>query len=389
MKWSLSLGKIAGIELKVHATFTLIIIWIAVIAWLNDQSLVSALSSIAFVLALFGCVVLHELGHALAARRFGIPTRDITLLPIGGVARLQRMPDQPLQELVVAVAGPAVNVVIAAVLYVLIALTNSFQPVESLSLTQGAFWERLMLVNIFLVIFNMIPAFPMDGGRVLRALLALRLSYSRATEIAGGLGQSIAFLFAIAGLFWNPFLIFIALFVWIGASQETSLVMMRAALDGIPVEEVMITDFKTLDPYDTLETAAELILTTSQRDFPVVEDEIVVGILTSNKIMSSLADAEPNTHVESVMDRDVLQLDANTMMESALVELQSHESSLFPVLKAGRLVGILTMENLGEYVSIHSALEKNRDARRDARRDAQPPQQRRDTSKPSHPPERS
>lgn len=362
MKWSFSIGKIAGIDLRIHATFFLILVWIAVAAWLNDQSVSSAFTSISFVLALFFCVILHELGHALAARRYGIPTRDITLLPIGGVARLERMPDKPLQELVVALGGPAVNVIIAAMLFVIITLLEAMEPIEAMSLTRGAFWERLMLVNVFLVLFNLIPAFPMDGGRVLRAILALRLNYVRATQVAAVLGQSIAFLFAIIGLFWNPFLIFIALFVWIGASQESGMVQMRSALDGIPIEDVMITDFRVLRPHDQLQAGIDLILTTSQRDFPVVEDGAVVGILTRDDLFSALASEGRNAYVEDFMRLDFQQADAHMMMESTLADLQQSDCHTLPVLKDGNLVGIMTMENLGEYMSIQMALDKNRRA---------------------------
>ena len=176
-----------------------------------------------FILAIFMCVVLHEFGHALMARRYGIPTRDIILLPIGGVARLEKMPTQPIQELWVALAGPAVNAFIAVILFAWLKLTASWEPFQTLSVTTGPFFERLMAVNLFMIVFNMIPAFPMDGGRVLRALLATRKEYGRATQIAASIGQGIAVLFGFIGLLYNPFLLFIALFVWIGAAQEASI----------------------------------------------------------------------------------------------------------------------------------------------------------------------
>jgi Zn-dependent protease len=246
MKWSWKLGEVAGIGVYMHMTFLLLIGWVVLSYWLQGNSVAATLVGVGFILALFGCVVLHELGHALMAKKYGIKTRDITLLPIGGVARLERIPDDPRQELWVALAGPAVNVVIAGVLLIWIYLSGGLGALQPLLMvTSGSFVERLMAVNLILVVFNMIPAFPMDGGRVLRALLAMRLEYTRATQIAASLGQAIALLFGFLGLLINPFLLFIALFVWIGAAQEASLVQMKSALAGIPVRRAMVTDFRT------------------------------------------------------------------------------------------------------------------------------------------------
>ncbi|NUM69016.1 site-2 protease family protein, partial [candidate division KSB1 bacterium] len=253
--------------------------------WFQGNSLSMLVSGVGFILALFGCVLLHEFGHALTAKKYGIKTRDITLLPIGGVARLERMPDDPRQELWVALAGPAVNVVIAIALFLWLVVTNTFEPLGGLTVTSGSFLERLMIVNIWLVLFNMLPAFPMDGGRVLRALLATRKGYARATQIAAGIGQGMAFLFGFIGLFTNPFLLFIAFFVWIGAAQEASMVQMKTAVGGIPVKLAMLTNFQTLASHDTLNRAIELILAGSQQDFPVVDDGKVVGVLTRGDLL--------------------------------------------------------------------------------------------------------
>jgi len=283
MKWSWKIGEYKGIGVYIHATFLLIIIWVAYSHWAAGQSLAATITGILFVLAIFACVVLHEFGHALTAQKYNIKTRDITLLPIGGVARLERMPDDPRQELYVALAGPAVNVVIAAAIFIWLMVTSVMEPITSLTLTSGSFLERLMYVNIFLVLFNMLPAFPMDGGRVTRALLAMRMDYARATQIAANLGQGMALLFGFIGFFTNPFLIFIALFVWIGAQQEASMAQVKSAFDGIPVGHAMLTDFYTLNSTDTLGHAVQLILAGSQQDFPVLENSHVVGVLTRNE----------------------------------------------------------------------------------------------------------
>jgi Zn-dependent protease len=356
MKWSWKLGEFAGIGVYVHATFFLIIIWIAVAHWVQGASLAAMLSAIAFILALFGCVVLHEYGHALTAKKYGIKTRDITLLPIGGVARLERMPDDPKQELWVALAGPAVNVVIAAGLYLWLHLTASFEPISKLSVTGGSFFERLMVVNIFLVVFNMLPAFPMDGGRVLRALLATRMEYTRATQIAASIGQGMAFLFGLMGLFFNPFLIFIALFVWIGAAQESSMVQMKSALSGIPVRRAMLTDFQTLSPRDTLSRAIELILAGSQQDFPVVENGRVAGILTRSDLLKAVAQSGQSAPVANVMQSEFQTVEPSEMLETAFMRLQTCQCRTMPVVSRGELVGLLTMDNIGEFMMIESAL---------------------------------
>lgn len=234
MRWSLKIAKLAGIDIFIHFTFFILVTGVAFIQWKLNGSIGAAFSGVVFILAVFACVVLHELGHALAARKYGIRTQDIILLPIGGVARLEKMPNQPIQELWVALAGPAVNVVIAALLAVYLWATNTLTPDNQLTMTTAAFVERIMGVNIFLILFNMIPAFPMDGGRVLRALLATRLAYIRATRISANLGQGIALLFGVIGLFYNPILLFIAFFVWMGAAQETRMVRMKSVMDRIP-----------------------------------------------------------------------------------------------------------------------------------------------------------
>jgi Zn-dependent protease len=231
MRWSFKIAKLAGTDIFIHLTFFLLLTWVAFIQWKLNGSIGAALSGIVFILAIFACIVLHEMGHALAARKYGIRTQDIILLPIGGVARLEKMPDRPIQELWVALAGPAVNVVIVALLAVYLWITNTLTPDNQLMMTTAAFVERIIGVNIFLILFNMIPAFPMDGGRVLRALLATRLAYIRATRISANLGQGIALLFGVIGLFYNPILLFIAFFVWMGAAQETRMVRMKSVLD--------------------------------------------------------------------------------------------------------------------------------------------------------------
>ncbi len=363
MKWSWKIGEFAGISVYMHATFLLLLGWVAFTHWQVGQSLGAVVSGVAFILALFSCVVAHEYGHALTARRYGIKTREITLLPIGGVARLERMPDDPRQELWVALAGPVVNVVIAAVIFAWLVLTTSLVPLDQIAVGSGSFLEQLMIVNLFLVGFNMLPAFPMDGGRVLRAILAQRLEYTRATHIAANVGQGMAFLFGFAGLFGNPMLLFIALFVWIGAAQESSAVQLKSALGGIPVARAMLTDFHTLQPHESLDRAAALILAGSQQDFPVVDSGRVTGILTRADLFAALSQQDRRTPVVNVMQRDFQVVESTDMLEGVMERLQACACHTLPVVHGGQLVGLVTMDNVGEFVMIHAALAGSQAAR--------------------------
>jgi Zn-dependent protease len=357
MAWSWRIGTIAGIPIFLHGTFLLLIAIVLWGDWVREQSLAAAGAGALFVLAVFGTVVLHELGHALMARRYGIRTRDITLLPIGGLARLERMPEVPRQELWVALAGPAVNVAIAAVTYVLLMAGAWTPPDVWLGLPTDAI-GRFLEINIWLAAFNMIPAFPMDGGRALRALLAERFDYVRATRIAASLGQGLAFLFALVGLFYNPFLLFIAFFVWMGASSEAMATETRSTLAGVPLAQAMITDFKVLDASEPLTRAVELVLAGSQRDFPVVERDQVVGILTRDALTAALAGPGPATAVADVMDRRFETADASEMLEAVFPRLESCRCQVLPVMRGGRLVGILTPENVAEFVMFSRALRQ-------------------------------
>jgi len=356
MKWSWRIGRFAGIGVYIHTTFLLLLGWIGVSYLLQGYTLLAALSSIGFMLALFACIVLHEFGHALAAKRFGIKTRDITLLPIGGVARLERIPDNPVHELWVALAGPAVNVIIGGVLLVWLLLSRTLQPLNALSVTAGPFLERLLMVNVFLVAFNMIPAFPMDGGRVLRALLALRLEYTRATQIAAAIGQGLAFVLGFIGLFANPTLIATAFFVWIGAAQESRMVQIKSALAGIPVSRAMATEFRTLSTDDTLSEAVEIVRTGMQQDLPVLENEQVVGILTRNELLAALTRMGQDTRIVDVMQREFQVADSHDMLEVAFSRLRSCACHTLPVVHSERLVGLLTMDNVGEFLRVQTAL---------------------------------
>jgi Zn-dependent protease len=358
MRWSVRLGKISGIDVKMHVTFLLLLLWVGVSYYLPRHSLGDAWSGLVFIVTLFAIVILHELGHALAARRYGIRTRDITLLPIGGVARLERMPEDPKQELLVALAGPAVNVALGLVIAVLMVTVTHSSILGEIPLVGGDFLRKLLWVNVVLAGFNMVPAFPMDGGRVLRAFLAMRMDYSQATHIAATVGQTLALGIGFLGLFTNPFLVFIALFVWMGAAGEASLVQMKSSLSGIPVSRAMITDYQTLDAADPLQTAIGHVLAGFQQDFPVLDSGRLVGVLIREDLLKALAKEGPGAPVRETMRTDFETADPAEMLEPAFVRLRNCACRALPVVRRGQLVGILTTDNIGEFLMVQAAVRE-------------------------------
>ncbi len=357
MRWSWKLGTVAGIRVYVHATFLILIAWLVLLQWNQGHRGGAILSEVLLISALFACVILHELGHALTAKRFGILTRDITLLPIGGISRMQRIPDDPRQELWIALAGPAISIAIAAALFALLLAAGVQAPFKRITTwTAASFVEQLMFANIALAIFNLLPAFPMDGGRIFRAALARYMDYSRATQAAATVGQGMAFVFGALGLLGNPFLLFIALFVWIGATQESALVQMKVVLAGIPVSEVAVTEFSSLAPSDPLHRAVELMLHGTQQDFPVLEDGRLVGILGRKDLLKGLSRSGPNVLISAIMRKDYPILSAREMLQAALDKVQECDCRVLPVMDKGKLLGLFTLENLGEFLLVRSAL---------------------------------
>ena len=359
MRWSIKVARIAGTDVRIHITFLLFLAWIG-FSYYRMGGAAAAVPGVLFVLALFGCVLLHEFGHALAARSFGISTPDITLLPIGGVARLQRMPDKPWQELIVAIAGPLVNVVIAAVLILFLGHPASLENIEQVERPGVAMLAKLASVNVMLVLFNLIPAFPMDGGRVLRSLLAMTLPYGRATQIAAWIGQALAFVFGFLGLFSNPLLIFIALFIFLGAQQEAAMVQMKDLSMNLTVSEAMVTHLVRLPPDATLEDAVEALLRTSQHEFPVVDaDDRVLGVLTRDGLIAALKQKGSTTVVSEVMQRDLPVVRADEPFDKAFHLMQQSAFPALPVVDSfGRLRGLITPENVGELMMVSTLLPK-------------------------------
>ena len=365
MKWSWKIARIDGgvgrlkdgVELRIHLTFLVLIAWLAVSYWITGRSLHSVIAGVGFILALFACVLLHEFGHVLAARQFGIRTRDITLLPIGGLARLERMPEVPSHEAWIAAAGPAVNLAIAAVLDSWLMFMNTWQPFSQVHLTTGPWLERLLVANVTLVIFNLIPAFPMDGDRILRALLSSRMGHTRGTEVAVSVGQVFAFVMGLIGLFLSPMLLLIGLFVWIGAAQEANAVHLRAALSDTPARAVMLTDFATLEAGDRLSEAVRLTLNGSQRDFPVVDTVGVIGMVSGSGLLGALAAHGLDQPVTVAMRTEFPVAESSEPLESVFRRLQDHGADAIPVIDNGLIVGMITMENVQEYLLIRATLK--------------------------------
>ncbi|MEY9324989.1 site-2 protease family protein [Sinorhizobium fredii] len=356
MGWSFRIGTIAGTALRVHVTFALLLVWI----WLMHYRIggtPAALEGVAFVLAVFACVVLHEFGHIAAARHFGIKTPDITLLPIGGVARLERMPEEPGAEFVIAIAGPLVNVAIAGVIILVLRTSVGLEQIAGIEDPHMSFLARLAGVNVFLVLFNMIPAFPMDGGRVLRAALASRLSWPRATQIAAMIGQGLAFVFGFVGLFYNPLLIFIAIFVYLAATAEAQNAQIREVSGSVLVSDVMITEFATLDRTASIDEAIEALLATTQREFPVVDAfGHFEGLLTRDDMIRTLKEKGAAAPVVQVMRRDVPRIHHRKRLDESLRLMQEANSPAIAVVdNMDRLVGLMTHETIGEMMMVRAA----------------------------------
>lgn len=364
MKWSFRLTTIAGTQVRIHATFALLLAFVAWDATLQGGTMIDALEAVALVCAMFFCVLLHEFGHVTAARRYGIETPDITLLPIGGVARLERMPRKPSQELVVAVCGPLVNVVIATVIGLIVGFPEAIAPGVLLSDSLG-FWHVLMGWNILMVFFNMMPAFPMDGGRVLRAVLAMFVKdYAKATRWAATIGQAIAvlvvMLMVLSGKL-QPMYLLIAMFVFFAAGQEATVVEEQEAAGHLRVRDAMLTNFHILPANAVLRDAVELLLGCSQHDFPVKnEDGSLLGVLSRRRLISALADQGPGYPVQLVAERCEESVEPDVPLPVAMEKLKLSGCPALPVIDpvTEDMVGLINAENITETLVVRAALEQ-------------------------------
>lgn len=357
MKGSFKLGNIAGIGIFIHWTFSILIAFIIFSNYRQGQNAIQILWSVLFVISIFVTVFLHELGHALAAKRYNINTKDITLLPIGGLARLERIPEKPSEELVVAIAGPTVNIALAVITGLLISVPDA----ESLTLqlTAGVnssnFFLNFLVVNIWLALFNLIPAFPMDGGRVLRAILSMNMDRRKATNIAAKIGQVLAMGFVFIGFYSNPFLIFIGLFIFLGAQAEASMVQAKFVLAGYTVNDVLMRHYETISASETVKTAVSMLLNGQSKTFLVTEDEVPVGTVSRDEIILALSKKGEDEIISRIMNNDLLFLEADTSLEKAYLQMQQHKSTLMPVMLDHKLIGTVDNENILEFLMVKNA----------------------------------
>jgi Zn-dependent protease/CBS domain-containing protein len=357
MSWSLNIGRIAGTVVRIHITFLLFLAWIFAASYATSGA-ATAWSTVLFVVLLFACVLAHEFGHIFTARAFGVNTPYVTLLPIGGVAELERIPEKPSQEFLVAIAGPMVNVAIAIGLILFAGADLTKVSAAAIDKADISLVDRLAMVNLFLVVFNLIPAFPMDGGRVLRAALAARVGYVRATEIAATIGQWVAFALGFLGLMYNPLLIFIAIFVYLAAASEAHMVALRAVSRGVPVETATMTRIATLTPEAHIDEAVQTLLQTSQSEFPVLDGmRRPVGLLGRGDIIRALKERGPDARVGDAMSTDLPLVDTGRKLDEALRVLQDKRAPAVAIIERdGTYVGLITAETLGEMLMLREAM---------------------------------
>jgi Zn-dependent protease len=361
MSWSLKIARLFGINVYIHWTFLILLGWIFLSSLGSGQNMQEALLGVAFILTLFACVVLHEYGHALTARRFGVPTRRITLLPIGGVASLEKMPEKPREELLVAIAGPAVNVVIALLLFIVMQVAGITFPTEQLEdpsqISLGnAFIPNLLAVNIILVLFNLIPAFPMDGGRVLRALLAMKYDRAKATAIAAQIGQFLAIGFVFLGFMYDFWLIFIGLFIFLGASGESRYETTRHLLTDLKVSDVLMHQFTEMDAWSPISEAIDTLLDGQEKDFIVTEQGDLIGTISRDDILRGLQEMGPAERIKRIVNTDWVRLSPDMELNEAYDLMNQRNLSICPVYNPeGELLGVLNTENILEAIMIERA----------------------------------
>jgi Zn-dependent protease/CBS domain-containing protein len=363
MSASLNLGRYAGIKVQIHWTFWLLFLFIGLMVFTQGGDYYDLIWHSLFIFGIFFCVILHEFGHALTARKYGIGTHSITLLPIGGVASLKKIPENPFEEFMIAIAGPAVNVVIALLLLPFVPL-DMYTGMEAEALEQELsvigshnLLFYFFMANIALVLFNLIPAFPMDGGRIFRSLLSMKMGRFEATRIASGLGKFLSLIFFLIGLFYSIILAIIAVFIWFGAHSENIMIQQLELMRGYNIRDAMITEFSLLKPDDSLNAAVEKILASTEQDFVVHSNDEVKGILYMADLAQALRESGRETPIHKVMDQHIITLEADEPLSNAYRKLKRDNRNFFPVLENGKIVGVLDMNNINEFLTFRSSFD--------------------------------
>ncbi|NOK64204.1 MAG: hypothetical protein GFH27_549323n57 [Chloroflexi bacterium AL-W] len=369
MSWSFRIGQIAGIDIKVHLTFFLILAFGA-FQFGSQFGVPGALFGVLVMILLFVCVVLHELGHSIVAQRFGIPVREILLLPLGGVALLTRTPSKPMHELLIALAGPLVNVVIAAILFVVLGFKVALLGFDSLTTSLrlepdlGSLLIWLLYANVMLVVFNMIPAFPLDGGRVLRAVLEMFMTHRRATQIASRTGQVFAVLMAVFAIFiGNILLILVAAFIFFGAGQENAQTQARTVLTTLRIDDAYNKHALTLTIGDRVSKVVDYILTSYQPDFAVMQGQQLIGIVTRNDVLRSLSSNTQDLYVTSIMRREIVRVNCGDSLDEVRQKMAESNVRVVAVYEGEQYLGLVSAEDISEAFAVITFINQQNRAR--------------------------
>jgi Zn-dependent protease/predicted transcriptional regulator len=371
MRWSLPVGRVFGISLRLHVTFLMLLAWVGFEAF-GVGGFAAAKWELLRVGLIFVCIALHELGHSVVAQQLGVQVKSITLLPIGGVAALRSLPENPWHEIAITIAGPMVNAAIAAALLP-IAGFPALADLARIPHDLGGLLRALAGANIILFVFNFIPAFPMDGGRLLRAVLALVLPYVRATVIAAFVGQGLAIAFVLAGLKTGQWLLMIiGVFIFLGAEGEEKMVKMRSLLRDLDVEDVMTREFTALAPTDSVARGLEMVYQTGQDDFPVMDGDRLLGMVSRQDLLAAVNRHGMHAAVADVMEVNVPAVPPLAKVSRVQDELFNEGWGSLPVMQEGRLIGLLGSDNITRYILVQSSLKSAR-RRAGGRMPAPPP----------------
>ena len=356
MRWSFNIGTIFGINFRIHITFLFLLFFIF-ISGLSQKGVEAASISVLFICAVFACVLIHELGHSLIARRFGKMTKSITLLPIGGIATIEEMPEKPSQEIAMSLIGPFINLAIAGIIFLFVGSWSGVRVPDLYPASGRDFFAGLIGVNIILAIFNLIPAFPMDGGRALRGVFAMKMNYAQATSLAVSIGQAISLIFVFYGMFFNFWLALIGIFLFIGAGSEKHHVMLNSLLRGVRAQDVMITDFHSLKPEEHLSKVLEQVYHGCQDDFPIIGDSGIQGIITRSGALASIHNKGMDIPVSEIMDRNFVTVNPRTALNEVYRLFHTTNKTVAIVIENNTLKGILSLDSISRYLMIQISLQ--------------------------------